>query len=294
MYFPVSDIVVNPLFPPFIAFTVSFFCSMGGISGAFLLLPYQVSFLGITTPGVSATNHFFNVIATPSGLYRYFKEKRFVWPLTCIIIAGTLPGLVVGTFLRLTIFMDAGRFKVFVGLVLLYIGIRLAISLKKDKKKTSPSTSSKGNKTVVVLHWDIKKFSFSYDDRVYTCTTLKLITLSTIVGIVGGIYGVGGGAIIAPFLVAIFRLPVHVIGGSTLMATFITSLWGSILFYFLAPFYPSLHVSPDWKLGLLLGLGGVLGIYCGARCQKYVSGRIIGAGLAIITIGAGLQYVLVS
>ena len=39
MYFPTADIDVSPCVPPLMAFAVSFFSSMGGLSGAFLLLP---------------------------------------------------------------------------------------------------------------------------------------------------------------------------------------------------------------------------------------------------------------
>lgn len=290
MYFPVSDIVINPLYPPLIAFCVSFFCSMGGISGAFLLLPYQVSVLGITSPGVSATNHFFNVIATPSGLFRYIREKRFVWPLTWIIILGTIPGLIIGIVLRMTLFMDIGWFKVFVGLVLIYIGLRLVA--KRLAKSKNTSASKQEISVTKVLHWSRKEFVFSYGDETYACSTPKLLLLSLIIGVIGGIYGVGGGAIIAPFLVAVFKFPIHVIGGSTLLATFITSLWGSVIFRLIAPFYPGLHVSPDIKLGLLLGIGGVVGMYCGARCQKYVPAKIIERGLAIVTIITGVRYLL--
>ena len=41
MLFPVSGVEVNPLIPPLIALVVSTFTSMGGVSGAFLLLPPQ-------------------------------------------------------------------------------------------------------------------------------------------------------------------------------------------------------------------------------------------------------------
>ena len=40
MYFPTAEIEVSPFVPPLVAFVVSFFTSMGGISGAFLLLPF--------------------------------------------------------------------------------------------------------------------------------------------------------------------------------------------------------------------------------------------------------------
>lgn len=42
----------------------------------------------------------------------------------------------------------------------------------------------------------------------------SIFLLSFIVGIVGGIYGVGGGAFIAPFLVTFFRLPVYTVAGA--------------------------------------------------------------------------------
>ena len=100
MHFPVAGIDLNPLIPPAVAFAISFFTSMGGVSGAFLLLPFQVSVLGFTSPAVSATNHLFNVVATPGGVWRYSREGRMVWPLAWIIILGTLPGVLVGALLR--------------------------------------------------------------------------------------------------------------------------------------------------------------------------------------------------
>jgi len=97
MYFATAGIEASPLIPPLVAFVISFFTSMGGVSGAFLLLPFQMSFLGYTNPSVSATNQLFNVVAIPSGVYRYCKEGRMVWPLTWIVIIGTLPGVLIKT-----------------------------------------------------------------------------------------------------------------------------------------------------------------------------------------------------
>jgi uncharacterized membrane protein YfcA len=73
---------------------------MGGISGAFLLLPFQMSVLNYTAPSVSGTNHVFNIVAIPSGVYRYIKEGRMAWPLTWVVIAGTLPGVFIGYYFR--------------------------------------------------------------------------------------------------------------------------------------------------------------------------------------------------
>jgi len=47
-----------------------------GISGAVLLLPFQVSVLGTPSPAVTPTNLLYNVIATPAALYRYRASTR--------------------------------------------------------------------------------------------------------------------------------------------------------------------------------------------------------------------------
>jgi len=49
MLFPISGVTVDPWIPSSVAFIISFFTSMGGISGGrSLLLPFQMSVLGYT------------------------------------------------------------------------------------------------------------------------------------------------------------------------------------------------------------------------------------------------------
>jgi len=62
---------------------------MTGVSGAFILLPFQINILGFTNPAVSSTNFAYNIVAIPSGVYRYFKEGRMAWPLACAVFVGT-------------------------------------------------------------------------------------------------------------------------------------------------------------------------------------------------------------
>ena len=118
MTFPVSGVVTPFWAPPLVAFVVSFFSSMAGVSGAFLLLPFQMSVLGFTSPGVSATNLVFNVVAIPAGLYRYAREGRLIRSLTWVVIGGTVPGVIVGQIIRFTWLPDPRLFKAFVGCVL--------------------------------------------------------------------------------------------------------------------------------------------------------------------------------
>ncbi len=304
MYFPVAGIEVNPFVPPLVAFAISFFTSMGGVSGAFLLLPFQVSILGFSTPAVSSTNQLFNIVAIPSGVYRYLKEGRMVWPLTWLVVIGTLPGVLAGALLRIHYFPDPRNFKFFAGLVLLYLGARLLQDLlfpgrgKEQNRvelriKEYQAQNKGGALPPVILHRaGLHRIRYEFMGEICEAPSVAILALSLVVGVIGGIYGIGGGAIIAPFFVSVFGLPVHTVAGAALMGTFVTSVAGVLFYQLIAPFYPSLAVAPDWLLGLLFGLGGFCGMYCGARAQKHMPARVIKWLLAAFVLFTAGKYVL--
>ncbi len=310
MHFAVAGIDVQPWVPPLVAFGISFFTSMGGVSGAFLLLPFQMSFLGYTNPSVSATNQLFNVVAIPSGVYRYIREGRMVWPLTLVVVLGTLPGVFLGAIARVKWLPDPRNFKMFAGLVLLYIGLRMARDLLKKNGGGGKAQAEKRFQELVaahrklaasareplptakVLECNLRRVSYEFYGESYTVSSPGIFGLSLVVGVIGGVYGIGGGAIIAPFFVSVFGLPVYTVAGAALMGTFVTSVFGVAFYQAIAPLYPNLSVAPDWTLGLLFGAGGMAGMYLGARCQKYVPAKVIKWGLAAVIVFTASKYVL--
>jgi hypothetical protein len=52
----------------------------------------------------------------------YIKEGRMAWPLTWVVILGTLPGVFIGYFIRVLYLPDPETFRLFVCCVLLLIG----------------------------------------------------------------------------------------------------------------------------------------------------------------------------
>ncbi len=292
--FPTSGVTTNVLIPPIVAFIISFFTSMGGVSGAFLLMPYQVSFLNYTSPGVSGTNFIFNVVAIPSGVYRYQKEKRIPWPLAWIIMLGTVPGIIIGYYIRIKILPDPKSFKFFVGLVLLYIGIRLFSDAFKKKKTASQKKFDQklsGEATVKTISFSLKKTVYEFWGERFAFNTIGVFILAFVIGVIGGAYGIGGGSIMAPFLVTFFRLPVHSIAGACLMGTATASVFG-VIYYALLPSPEGLQTKPDWLLGLLFGLGGAFGMYLGARMQKHMPQKYIKLILSVLIVYIALRYVI--
>ncbi len=313
-HFPVSGVETWVFLPPLVAFVVSFFTSMGGVSGAFLILPFQVSVLRFTTPSVSATNFVYNIVAIPSGVYRYVRDGRMAWPLTWVVIVGTLPGVFIGYYLRVLYLPDPRSFKAFVGCVLLYLGGRLLYEMtprsrrgkeemkaleekfdrhareRKEERTARLASGLPAEAVVRTVSFSLARVEYDFWGERFSFGTPAMFCLAFLVGIIGGTYGIGGGAIIAPFCVAVFRLPVYTVAGAALMGTFLTSIAG-VFFYSVIPARAGLSTAPDWQLGFLFGFGGLFGMYCGARLQRVVPQRFIKATLGVLMLFLSVRYI---
>jgi uncharacterized membrane protein YfcA len=315
--FPISGVEVNPLIPPLVALLVATLTAPAGVSGAFLLLPFQVSVLGFTSPAVSATNLIYNIVAIPGGLSRYVRERRMAWPLTWVVILGTAPGVFVGGMLRVRYFLDPRTFKLFVGVVLLYLGVRLLyettarsrrgkaamrsleakfqdhVRATRDGRRQRLAAGLPDDAVVRTVSWSLRRIEYTFWGETFSFPTLGILALSLGVGLVGGIYGIGGGAIIAPFLVSVLGLPIYTVAGAALAGTLLTSIVGVGFFYGLSltAVGAQVAVRPDWLLGLLFGVGGFAGTYLGARLQRFLPERLIRGVLGVLVSFLAVTYV---
>ena len=115
-----------------------------------------------------------------------------------------------------------------------------------------------------------------------------LVVLAAVVGCVGGIYGIGGGSILAPVLIGSGRKPVEV-APAALASTFVTSVAGVITFTILS-LQEHGSVAPDWPTGIALGIGGLAGGYTGARLQSRLPDVLIRRLIGILAIAIGARY----
>ena len=75
------------------------------------------------------------------------------------------------------------------------------------------------------------------------------------------------------------------------MGTFVTSVAGVAFYQAIAPLYSNISVAPDWLLGILFGIGGMAGMYLGARCQKFVPAKVIKWMLAGVIVFTSFKYI---
>ena len=114
-----------------------------------------------------------------------------------------------------------------------------------------------------------------------------LLVIAAVVGCVGGIYGIGGGSILAPVLIADGHPPARA-APAALSSTFVTSVVGVVAFTLLATNHHGR--PPDWPTGILLGIGGLAGGYAGARLQHRLPEAAIRRGLGVVVVAVGVVF----
>ena len=244
------------------AFGIAVTATPTGISGAVLLLPFQVSVLGTPSPAVTPTNLLYNVIATPGALYRYRRQGQTGGRLALLLTGGTLPGVIAGSVIRVELIPGPKVFDLVVSAVLLPLGVWLTAT--RPARQADPVRPSRHIPSPV------------------------LIALACLVGCVGGIYGIGGGSILAPVLIGAGR-PAADVAPAALASTFVTSVAGVVTFTILSVHHPG-SVAPDWPTGIALGLGGLAGAYTGARIQARLPDTLIRRIVGILVIAIGARY----
>ncbi|GII97329.1 TSUP family transporter [Sinosporangium siamense] len=216
---------------------IAVFTAPVGVSGAVFLLPVQLSVLGVPSPAITPTNLLYNVVATPGALARYRANGRLFTPLTRLLVYGTLPGVVVGAVIRVFAVPGADVFRLLVAVLLLPLGVWLCARAVRPPPR--PVRGEPSSRLVVVL--------------------------ALAVGVVGGIYGIGGGSILGPILAGL-GVPLALVAPAALASTFLTSVAGAATYALLSLSTPG-DIAPEWGLGLMCGLGGLIGGYLGAHLQ---------------------------
>ena len=248
------------------AFVVATVATPAGISGAVLLLPFQVSVLGTPSPAVTPTNLLYNVVATPGALYRFWRQGQTGGRLALVLIAGTLPGVIAGSVIRVELLPGPRVFGMAVAAVLVPLGVWLALT-------RPPGTDGPAR-------------------RVTAIPRPVLVVLAAVVGCVGGIYGIGGGSILAPLLIG-SGCPASQVAPAALASTFVTSVAGVVTFTILSVHYHG-PVAPDWPTGVALGVGGLAGGYTGARVQSRLPELLIRRLVGVLVVLIGARYLWLS
>jgi hypothetical protein len=241
------------------AFLIAVLTTPVGVSGAVFLVPIQVSLLHTPSPSVTPTNLLYNVIATPGALLRYRGQGVLRSRLAITLLLGTLPGVIVGAVVRIELLSGPQAFYLVLAAVLVPIGGWLVSGRQATGGDHRPDAG---------------------DPRIRIAALL--------VGVIGGIYGIGGGSLLAPGLVGL-GFPVAEVAPAALASTFLTSIVG-VLTYAVISLRHGGSIAPDWPVGIAIGIGGLLGGYVGTELRSRVPEAALKRTLGVVAIALGVRY----
>ena len=110
---------------------------------------------------------------------------------------------------------------------------------------------------------------------------IKLLVVGTAAGAFSGLFGVGGGTVIVPLLIAFLAYPERLATGTSLAAIILIATFAVITFLF--------YGEVDIETGLLLSIPAVLGVIAGTALQQRIPERSISILFSILLVGVAVQ-----
>jgi uncharacterized membrane protein YfcA len=121
-----------------------------------------------------------------------------------------------------------------------------------------------------------------YRSKLYV-SVIPILALALFIGFAGALLGIGGGFIVVPALLYVFRVPTNVVVGTSQFQIVCTTLVALIL-------HAVTNQAVDMVLAILLIVGGVFGAQFGARMGRHLRAELFRFLLAILLLAVGLRF----
>jgi uncharacterized protein len=288
IYLPIAEMPVSVLLILVLGAAVGFVSGLFGIGGGFLMTPLLI-FLGVP-PAVAVGSQTAQIVAssTTSSLSAV-RRNALDLKLGTILVAGGLVGSTLGVW-----FFAAARRAGQLDLVIVisYVtlfGVVGSLMMKESLREFW--TRRRGGKIrprrragehAPYLGWPLRmRFPRS---KLYA-SVIPILGLALFVGFAGALLGIGGGFIMVPALLYVFRVPTAVVVGTSQFQILCTTIVALVL-------HAVANQAVDIVLALLLIVGGVFGAQFGARAGRNLRAELFRFLLAILLLGVGTRFAI--
>jgi uncharacterized membrane protein YfcA len=268
----VAGIILLLLICGIVAGTVG---SLVGLGGGVIIVPVLL-YLGSTSSGMEVTPQIavgtsLLVIAfsSLSSTISYFRQRKVDVRSALLFFLASGPGAVVGAFVNTR--MSGGLFLVGFGTFMIVVSF-LLIMRGRWKKQDAEWTVTR------VYHDPVtnEDFQYGYSRRI-------ALSLSFIVGMLAGMFGVGGGALMMPVMLLLFHYPVHLAAATSMFMIFLSSIPGSITH--------GIYGNMDWLFAAALAPGAWAGGQLGAFLSTRLRTPALIIGLRIMLVITGIRLI---
>jgi uncharacterized membrane protein YfcA len=248
--------------------------SIAGLGGGLFFVPalliignlYQP---GSVTPQIAAATSLIVIAVTAlSSTMSYLKQKKVELQTALLFCIGSAPGAIAGVYLNTL--LETKFFSLLFGLFQLCMFVLMMV---KDKLKPRH------------LNWRVKR---TYVDNEgveweYGYSHWAVILVAFFVGITSSLFGVGGGVLMVPAMLVLFRFPPHLAAATSMAVIFFSSVVGSVT--------NISHGNVEWLYAAMLAPGAWAGGRLGAIAASRMKGKTIVLILRVLILGVALQMI---
>lgn len=285
IYLPVAEMSVSLFLILGLGAAVGFISGLFGIGGGFLMTPLLI-FLGIP-PAVAVATQTAQIVAasTTSGLSA-LRRRALDLKLGMVLVCGGLVGSGLGVLafaavrragqLDLLIVVSYVTLFTVVGGLMLRESVRELLQSRKGKLRVRRRAGE--HPAYLGL-----PFRMRFHRSQLYMSILPLLGIAFLIGFAGAMLGIGGGFILVPALLYLFRVPTAVVVGTSQFQILCTTFAALVL-------HAVLNQAVDLVLALMLIVGGVFGAQFGARASAGLRADMFRLLLALLILGVGLRF----
>lgn len=252
-----------------------------GAGGGFILVPALLLLFKMDPALAAGSGLVIVLINSLSGVFGYAKQHRIHYRIGIILGIGALPGSFLGVWL-LQVYSSSYFYIVF-ATVLMVLGIFLFMKNAPfsrkipSNKQTSESQMGATTTDGEVAH---KKPAMAQDANT-RIKTKWLMPLGFLMGIFSSYLGIGGGWLLVPILIYVFKMSTHYATATSIFSLCIYSSFGVVSQFF--------YSSIDWIAVIWGGAGVIVGSQLGVMLAKKIPGRVIIKMLSLLLMVIGFR-----
>lgn len=248
--------------------------SIAGLGGGIFFVPALLYFANWYAPGsmspqtAAATSLLVIGVTALSSSISYLKQKKVDVRSALLFFIGSAPGAVVGVYLNTL--LPIRSFSLLFGVFQLFMFVLLMV---KDKIKPRS------------INWEVKRrfVDNAGVEHEYGYSKWSAITIAFFVGVTSSLFGVGGGVLMVPAMMILFRFPPHIASATSMLVIFFSAVIGSVT--------NVLHDHVNWLYAAMLAPGAWAGGKLGAIAASRMKGKSIVLLLRVLILGIAIQMI---
>ena len=279
IYLPIAEMPVDMFLILGMGVAVGFISGMFGIGGGFLLTPLLI-FVGVPPAVAVATQGPQIAASSLTGALSYWRRKAIDFRLAAVLLAGGLVGTALGVafFNRM---QKLGQLEtvIAVSYVLLLGLVGALVSYESAKAALAVRRGAQHRRKAAGQHvwYEGLPLKMRFHRSGLYVSVIPVLAVAALIGFAGAVLGIGGGFILVPALIYVFRVQPNVVVGTSLFQILFTMVAATI-------FHAATNQSVDIFLALLLMVGGTFGAQFGARAGANLRGEYFRLLLGVLIL----------